>query len=123
MARLQQGRRLIKPVIHYRFTEQRRKLRRHVTELNPVLGAFRPGQTWRYVAQVELDDLRIINFPRLSHAKQTLGLEVRGKRFNLRCGTPGALKVLDGLFINWEESHRCAIFRRHIADGGTVWQT
>ena len=120
--RAQHARGLIKAVLGNRLAEQRHKLTCHLAQLDTVLRPFGACQTRCDIAQVQSDDMRIIDIARISHTEQILRLEIRLEGFDFSRGTPGALEVVDGFFIDRKKPHGGAVFGRHVADGGAIRQ-
>ena len=112
--------RQIETVLRSRRGEQLGEFLGHMTDLDAVLRALGACQTWRDRAQIEFDDMRVVDLARLGHTEQALRLEVFLEGFDLGLGAARALEVIHGLLIDREETHGRAVFGRHVADGGTV---
>ena len=112
--------RLVEAVLGGRLGEERSELLLDAADLDPVLRPLRPGQARRDRAQVEADDLRVVDLPGARDAVQALRLEVRLEGLDLLLRPAGALEVLDGLVVDREEAHGRAVLRGHVGHGGAV---
>ena len=77
-------------------------------------GRFGPGQARRDGAEVEADDLAVVDLAGARHAVQALRLEVGLEELDLARRAAGALEVLDRLVVDREEAHRRAVLGRHV---------
>ena len=114
--------RLVKSVLAVGLAEQAGELCSHLAQLNAVLRTLGAGQTGGNLSQVQPHDLRVINIPRLRHAKQALRLEVSLKSLHLDLRATRAREVIDRLVVHGKETHGGAVFGGHVGNCGAVRQ-
>ena len=106
----------IEAIFGARRDEQRLKTCLHIRQGNAVLWALGPGETRHDAHEVEHHRAAVVYFACARHAEQPLRFEVGGEHINFGLSAPGAHEVFDGLLVNWKKSHRCAVFRGHVAE-------
>src|SRR5471032_871063 len=118
----QVGRILVETVFGRRLGEQFREVGLDVADFDTVLRAFRAGQRWGHRCQIQGYHAGVVDLAFFWHAEQVLRLEVAFECSDFSFAAAGALEVIDGRFVDWEEAHGCAVFRRHVGDGCAVGQ-
>src|SRR5450830_427141 len=119
---VQVGRVLVETVFAGWLGKQFGEVGLDVADFDTVLRAFRAGQRWSDRSQVQCHYAGVVDLASFRHAEQVLRLEVAFECSDFSFAAAGALEVIDGRFVDWEEAHGCAVFRRHVGDGCAVGQ-
>src|SRR5471032_964872 len=119
---VQVGRVFIETVFAGWLGEQFCEVGLDVADFDTVLRAFRAGQRWSNRSQIQCHYAGVVDLASFRHAEQVLRLEVAFECSDFSFAAAGALEVIDGRFVDWEEAHGCAVFRRHVGDGCAVGQ-
>jgi len=91
-----------------------------MTDLDSVLRPLGACQRRRDLGEVEAQLFRVIDLAFFRDAEQLLCFEVGFKGINLGFGAAGAMEVIDGGFVDWEEAHGSAVLGRHVGDSGAI---
>src|SRR5262249_40203466 len=91
-----------------------------IREHDPILWPLWTGDTRLHLSEIQFKHLTVVALAFAWNAKHALGFEVVAERFYLFVSPSSGRQILAGLFINWEEAHSRAIFRRHVGNGRTV---
>ncbi len=106
-----------------------RGLREHpaktVTKFRQVDAVLRTAWTrdgGLHAGKIQVEVHAVVDLPALGHPKHPLRAEVALEGGALLVGSAGGAQVGGTLGIDGEKTHRRAVFRRHVGDGGAVGQ-
>ena len=89
-------------------------------ERHAILWPFRSGQRRHDVGHVELQDIREHRIRGIGGAPHALGFGIGLDQRDASGIAAGGRQIIDRSLVDREEAAGCAIFRRHIGDGGAV---
>ena len=106
--------------LRHRRGQRRAESALHVGERHPVLRSLRTRQARLHGTQVEFQHVGVFRVRGFIGAEEALALGVRLDAVHFLFGAAGAPQVRQGLGVHRKETHRRAVFRRHVRHRGAV---
>ncbi len=91
-----------------------------IRQFDSVLWPFRTGHARHHGPQIEIKFDGIVDLALLRHSEQSLGAGILLINPAMLVAATSGPQISHALLVNWEETHRRSIFRRHVGDGGAV---
>ena len=98
----------------------------HVSNYDVIMRSLRTCNGWLDAFETKFHNVSSINWIRLRpvvNSEKTLSFKIVSNHLNSILIGTNESHILQGLLIDWEEAHGCAVFWRHIGDGSTIGQT
>ena len=103
-------------IVRHRPAERRRELLLQLRQLDAILRPLRARHARQHRRQVQLHFARICDVALLRNAPQTLRLVIILVRLDRFLAAARRAQVVDAFLVDREETHRRAVFRRHVRD-------
>ena len=98
------------------------EMRFHLVEVNAVLGSLGSCKSGNHIVQIQFEHGRVGFLSRVLAVPESLSLGVGFDTRHCNLFSPRQAQVFQGALVDREETACCAVFGRHVGDGGTVRQ-
>ena len=89
-------------------------------QLDVILRPLGAGDAGTHRGEVDFDDFAVVDVAAARHAEHPLRLEIARESGHFLVAASGGSEVGDGLFVDGEETHGGAVFRRHVGQRRAV---